>query len=298
MVRRIGADPAIIKGPLRPPSSPPVTPAPSAAPSRVTPVPLAPPSRPQGESAWMAEILFENQFDPRQGGVHPGPSDEAMETNRQTFSRAELQGAAAAAVAGEPLRSVEQYRALLAQLFDHKAQVAAEGMLEEPVLRSMREVWTPGRPEVNHHVALAFMRYFLPKLGEAYDFKPCPVDFNDTLSGGFGGLYDLKQDRVYLPLRVLNGTFVDFIAVLVHEQMHCMQERVIGRLNLSRNGQPLSPEERAIAVYWRNEQPKYRSAMANGSEMSPETRKRYRQIGQEYHSIQTGEYISHALAGS
>lgn len=295
MVRRIGTDPAIIRGPLRPPASAPV--APAIAPVRLPPQPLAPPAR-QGEAAWMAEMLFENQFDPRHGAVHPGPANEASDTGRQAFTRSELQGAAAAAAAGEPLRSVEQYRALLAKLFDQKAQTAAEGMLDEPVLRSMREVWTPGRPEVNHRVALEFMRYFLPKLGEAYDFKPCPVEFNDTLSGGFGGLYDLKQDRVYLPQRVLNGSFKDFIDVLVHEQMHCLQERLIGGLNLARNGQPLSLEERVIAVYWRNEQPKYRSAMANGSEMSPETRKRYRQIGQEYHSIQTGEYISHALTQS
>ena len=37
--------------------------------------------------------------------------------------------------------------------------------------------------------------------------------------------------------------------------------------------------------------------MANGSEMSPETRRRYREIGQEIHAISTGAYVSERLAG-
>ena len=293
MVRRIGTDPSMINGPVRRSPSPAVTHAP-VLPPRAAPR-LIPPST-QGESTWMAELMFEQQFDPSHSDAHPGPQEESASSQSTLFTRSQLLGASGTAEAGEPIRSVEQYRAMVAQIFDHKAHQAIAQMREEPVLNSMREVWTPGRPEVNHRVALEFMRYFMPKLGEAYDFKPCPVEFNDTLSGGYGGLYDLKQDRIYLPTRVLSGTFKDFIDVLTHEQMHCLQERLIGRLNLARNGQPLSLEERAIAVYWRNEQPKYRSAMANGSQMSPETRKRYRQIGQEYHSIQTGEQVSQALS--
>jgi hypothetical protein len=245
----------------------------------------------------MAEILFEAQFDPRHGS-ESGPSGEALGDHpRPTggFNRTELLAASEAPAVGEPIGTVGQYRAVLSRLFDDKAKQATDAMIGEPVLQSMREVWTPGKPEVNRRVASEFLRYFMPKLGEAYDYKPCPVEFNDTLSGGYNGLYDLRRDRVYLPERVLKGSFADFIDVVVHEQMHCLQERLIGRLNLARGGVPLGPDERAIASYWRNEQPKYRSAMANGSEMSPETRRRYRDIGQEYHSIQTGAYMSARL---
>lgn len=290
MVRKISGDPSVIRAPLRSPRAPSAPP----PPARVIPR-LAP----QGENAWMAEIMFEAGFDPRnQASVSPSTLESGQMPGAKGFSRAELLSASTgdeAVAPGELPRNAAQYRALLSRLFDHKAEAAALAMREEPVLRSMREVWTPGRPEVNRHVATEFMRYFLPKVGEAYGFKPCPVEFDDTLSGGYNGLYDLRQDRVYLPQKVLAGTFADFVDVLVHEQMHCMQERLIGRVHLAKQGVPLTPDERAIATYWRNEQPKYRSAMANGSDMSPETRKRYREIGQEYHSIQTGSFFSAAL---
>lgn len=291
MVRRISTDPSVVRSPVRAPLRAPIT-APTPPPR-----PLQPPT-PKGEAAWMAEMLFEAGFDPRYQASHPGPSEPGAATKGPGFTRGELLAASAEAPVGEIPRSVAQYRALLGRMFDDKAELASDDMLQEPVLQSMREVWTPGRPEVNRKVATEFMRYFLPKLGEAYGFKPCPVEFDDTLSGGYNGLYDIRHDRVYLPQRALNGTFAEFIDVLVHEEMHCMQERLIGRLHLNKNGVPLTPDERAIATYWRNEQPKYRSAMANGSEMSPETRKRYREIGQEYHSIATGEFVSTRLTRS
>ncbi|HEY9855389.1 MAG TPA: hypothetical protein V6D05_06600 [Stenomitos sp.] len=291
MVRRITSDPSVFRSPARSPVRAPVT-TPTPAP---TPRPILPPPPAKGESAWMAEMMFEAGFDPRYQNAHPGPSEGPATSQGPGFTRGELLAASAEAPVGEIPRSVSQYRALLSRMFDDKAELASDDMLQEPVLKSMRDVWMPGRPEVNRKVALEFMRYFLPKLGESYGFKPCPVEFDDTLSGGYNGLYDLRQDRIYLPQRALNGTFAEFIDVLVHEEMHCMQERLIGRLHLNKNGVPLTPDERAIATYWRNEQPKYRSAMANGSDMSPETRKRYREIGQEYHSITTGEYVSTRL---
>lgn len=256
MVRRISGDPAIVKGSRRAPLGPlPVLTAPPAptpvAPVRPAPLRPVPPS----EGAWMAEILFEAQFDPQSPSAHPGPQDEGSAAQRRAlggFNRQELLAASDAPAPGEGIRSVAQYRAVLGRLFDEKADQATRDMLQEPVLVSMQEVWTPGRPEVNRRVATEFMRYFLPKLGEAYGFKPCPVEFNDTLCGGYNGLYELRRDRVYLPERSLRGTLAEFIDVLVHEEMHCMQERLIGRLNLSKGGVPLNPDERAIATYWRN----------------------------------------------
>jgi hypothetical protein len=269
----------------------PVSPAPSAP---------APPRRPPtGEAAWMAELMFEAGFDPTlRGGQSASPESSADPSGG--FTRSQLLGAESpqgAAPAGAPLaegqliRTPEQFRETLGYLFDPKRDAAIATMEREAILRASREVWDPRKPETNRRIAYEFMRYFVPALGEAYGFKPAPVEFNTAMAAGYNGLYDHKAYKVYLPEGLLQGSFATFVEILVHEQMHCLQEGMIGRLYLNK-GQPLSHEERAIATYWMNERPKYRSAMANGSQMSPETRKRYNAIGQEYHSITTGKHVS------
>jgi hypothetical protein len=268
----------------------PVNPAPTA--------PVAPPRRPlTGEAAWMAEIMFEAGFDPT---LRAGQSETLTPHADPSggFTRSQLLGGpTGSAPAGAPLaegqliRTPEQFRATLSYLFDPKRDAAIADMEREAILRASREVWDPRKPETNRRIATEFMRYFVPALGEAYDFKPAPVEFNTAMAAGFNGLYDHKAYKVYLPEGLLQGSFATFVEILVHEQMHCLQEGMIGRLYLNK-GQPLVHEERAIATYWMNERPKYRSAMANGSQMSPETRKRYNAIGQEYHSITTGKHIS------
>lgn len=253
------------------------------------PLPLEPVRLPRHtaprEGSWMAELLFETTF----GQPHPQePETLPPSSGAVPFSRAELTSGQATV---QLPRSPEEYRGRLHSLFDPARDEALRLILKEPILASSRAVWTPGRPELNRRVAYEFMRYFMPVLQEAYGFKPAPVEFNDQFSAGFDGMYDHKNYRVYLPSKLLSGTFERFVDVLVHEQMHCLQEGLIGRLFLNK-GKPLEPEQRAIATYWRNEQPKYRSAMANGAQMSPQTRKRYNEIGQEYHSVSTGEYLS------
>lgn len=244
----------------------------------------------------MAELMFEAGFDP--GLRHP--HSETLGTHADPsggFTRAQLLGEAAGPAVASPvpegqlIRTPEQFRQTLSYLFDPKRDQAIADMEREAILRASREVWDPRKPEINRRIAYEFMRYFMPALGEAYGFKPAPVEFNTAMTAGFGGLYDHKAYKVYLPESLLQGTFATFVEILVHEQMHCLQEGMIGRLYLNK-GQPLTHAERAIATYWMNERPKYRSAMANGSQMSPETRKRYNQIGQEYHSITTGKYVA------
>jgi len=239
--------------------------------------------------------MFEAGFVPSQ---HGGGS-ESLATQADPsggFTRAQLLGALSSPVAeGQLIRSPEQFRQTLAFLFDPKRDAAIATMEREAVLRATREVWDPKKPETNRRIATEFMRYFVPALGEAYGFQPAPVTFNTAMTAGFNGLYDPKAFKVYLPEALLAGSFATFVEILVHEQMHCLQEGLIGRLYLNK-GRPLIHEERAVATYWMNERPKYRSAMANGSEMSRETRKRYNAIGQEYHSIATGKHISERFA--
>lgn len=264
------------------------------APVAPSPAPAPAPRRPlTGEAAWMAEIMFEAGFDPT---LRSGPSDSPPSHGDPTggFTRAQLLGAGpvgSPVAEGQLIRTPEQFRQTLSYLFDPKRDAAIALMEREAILRASREVWDPRKPETNRRIATEFMRYFVPALGEAYGFKPAPVEFNTAMTAGFNGLYDHKAYKVYLPEALLRGSFATFVEILVHEQMHCLQEGMIGRLYLNK-GQPLMHEERAVATYWMNERPKYRSAMANGSEMSPETRKRYNAIGQEYHSITTGKHIS------
>ncbi len=266
--------------------------------SPVPPAPVAPQRRPlTGEAAWMAEIMFEAGFDP---SYRAGQSESLTPHADPSggFTRSQLQGGpngaeptGAVLAEGQLIRTPEQFRATLSRLFDPKRDAAIADMEREAILRASREVWDPRKPETNRRIAYEFMRYFVPALGEAYGFKPAPVEFNTAMAAGFNGLYDHKAYKVYLPEGLLQGSFATFVEILVHEQMHCLQEGMIGRLYLNK-GQPLLHEERAVATYWMNERPKYRSAMANGSQMSPETRKRYNAIGQEYHSITTGKHIS------
>ena len=294
-----------------------VTPAtpnlPPSGPQRIAPTRLAPvgpikpvPTEPApsrrpltGEAAWMAELMFEAGFDPNlRAGMSETLSAPADPTGG--FTRAQLLGGPAGAAPlaeGQLIRSPEQYRETLSYLFDPKRDAAVTTMEREAILRATREVWDPRKPETNRRIAYEFMRYFMPALGEAYGFKPAPVEFNTAMAAGFNGLYDHKAYKVYLPETLLRGSFATFVDILVHEQMHCLQEGMIGRLYLNK-GQPLSHEERAVATYWMNERPKYRSAMANGSQMSPETRKRYNAIGQEYHSITTGRHVSERFSKS
>ncbi|MNK69497.1 hypothetical protein D3C87_888870 [compost metagenome] len=286
---------------------------PPAGPNRVAPTRIAPlgpvkpvPAEPAparrpltGEAAWMAELMFEAGFDPTlRGGQAETLAPHADPTGG--FTRAQLLGGGsgpAPLAEGQLIRTPEQFRETLSYLFDPKRDAAVGNMEREAILRASREVWDPRKPETNRRIAYEFMRYFMPALGEAYGFKPAPVEFNTAMSAGFNGLYDHKAYKIYLPETLLQGPYATFVEILVHEQMHCLQEGMISRLYLNK-GQPLSHEERAIATYWMNERPKYRSAMANGSQMSPETRKRYNAIGQEYHSITTGKHISERFSKS
>ena len=306
MVRKISSSPANMPpggpSPVGPVRIAPVKVAPTAP---VAPAP-APPRRPlTGEAAWMAELMFEAGFDPAlRGGQGEALASHGDPTGG--FTRSQLLGgsegpaglAGGAPVAeGQLIRNPEQFRQTLSYLFDPKRDAAVTTMEREAILRASREVWDPRKPETNRRIAYEFMRYFVPALGEAYGFKPAPVEFNTAMAAGFNGLYDHKAYKVYLPEALLQGTFATFVEILVHEQMHCLQEGMIGRLYLNK-GQPLTHEERAIATYWMNERPKYRSAMANGSQMSPETRKRYNAIGQEYHSITTGKHVAERFSSS
>lgn len=304
MVRKLDSQasrmPALPAGTPRIGPPPIVAPAP-LAPAPLTPGPLVPPRRPlTGEAAWMAEIMFEAGFDPRMRTGAAADQGPGLEPSGG-FTRAQLTGEAGSPMGAGPvaegqlIRSPEQFRQTLSYLFDPKRDAAIAVMEREAILRASREVWDPKKPETNRRIATEFMRYFVPALGEAYGFQPAPVAFDTAMTAGYNGLYDHKAFKVYLPESLLRGSFAAFVEILVHEQMHCLQEGMIGRLYLNK-GQPLIHEERAVATYWLNERPKYRSAMANGSDMSPETRRRYNAIGQEYHSITTGKHIAERFA--
>lgn len=283
----------------------------SIRPSTTSPLPSAEaqssqpcrqPSDAAASGSWMSQLVFEAGFDPRlrtgPKAAQPAGVGYAWTSQGAVYSRDALQSGHQTEPPLQAPRTPQGYQDLLTRLFDKKAEQAANAMLREPVLKSMRYVWTVGDPVVNRRVAEQFLQYFLPPLGKSYRYNPCPVLFNDQGVGGFAGLYHVYADRALLNTSLLKGSFAEFIAVVVHEQMHCLQWRLMGQLQLRRSGASLSSDERAVANYWLNEEAKYRSALANGSEMSEETLHRYLLIGQEHHANKTGQYISRRLSGS
>ena len=242
--------------------------------------------------SWMQELLFEAGLTrgdvPVQGEVGlpawsaPGslPSREAL--------------LAATNEPGKVIASVEEYRALLHARFDAARDQAIERLHAEPVMVAARRVWQPGDVEGNRRVAESLVRYVGQALGDAYGFEPVPVIFDDQRSAGYRGLYDRRFDRIYLPGRAAKGALHGFLDVVTHEQIHAFQDRLMGRMWLLK-GEPLAAVDRMLATYWRNEEGRYRALMAGGSDMSPETRLKYQNLGQEYHAIHTGLAIASAL---
>jgi len=242
--------------------------------------------------SWMQELLFE-------AGLARGEDPSATESGPgERAGRApQASREALLALTSEPGRiiaSVEEYRSLLHARFDPAVHRAIELLASEPVMSAAVRVWRPGHGQDNRRIGESLVTYLGQALGEAYGFDPVPVVFDDQRAAGFRGLYDRRFDRVYLPNRLAAGSLHDFLDVVTHEQMHAFQDRLIGRLQLLK-GEPLPTLDRMLATYWKHEEGKYRALMASGSDMSAETREKYRNIGQEYHAIATGLAIAGAL---
>ncbi len=263
----------------------------SARPDRVTPAGER--LRPRAaRRSWMQELLFEAGL--TRGEDPDGPASRPLEDPAFASGPSRDMLMALTAEPGRVIASVAEYRTLLHARFDPAVQMTIEHLSNEPVLAAAGKVWRTGSGAGNRRVAESLVRYLGEALGDAYGFEPVPVLFDDQRAAGFRGLYDRRFDRVYLPSRLAAGTLHDFIDVVTHEQMHAFQDRLMGRLQLLK-GEPLSGLDRMLATYWKNEEGKYRALMASGSDMSPETREKYRNIGQEYHAITTGLAIAGAL---
>ena len=241
--------------------------------------------------AWMAELLFEQAIVPSGAPVElagtAAPRDPGI-------TRSDLLG-----VAGhgpEPPRSFAAYKALMEELFNPLRDKALALMQKEPVFRTAREVWKKGQGQANAAIVQTLSPWVVRALQEAYDFSAPPVSFQHA--AGFLGQYDMRHHRIIITPRLFDASLKDFLDTLIHEEMHAFQAELILMLSTQRKGRTLTPPERAIAQYWKNEEPKYRSTLAAGSAMSPETKARYRMIGQEHHAWTTAHFLSARISGA
>ncbi len=238
----------------------------------------------------MAELLFENSVvagpDPVVGQDH---GDLAASPRP---SRSQLQGGY---VGEEPPKTFAAYRALMSELFDHKRARLVQLLQKEPVFTSAIPEWNPKRSSGNANIARELTPYVVKGMEAAYEFGSAPIEF--VSAAGFLGTYDMKHHKIQITPALFSQPLKEFLDTLVHEEIHALQTEMLLMLNVQKKGKVLSPPERAIAQYWRNEEPKYRSALAAGSGMSPETKRRYRMIGQEYHAWTTGHFVGSRMTG-
>lgn len=239
----------------------------------------------------MAELFFEAAVVP--AAAMPGVPEVERPAD-PGFTRADLLGASAHGP--EPPRTFAAYKVLMEELFNPMRERALALMVREPVFGTAREVWRKGQGQANAAIVQGLVPFVVRALEQAYDFTSPAIDYK--AAAGFLGLYDMRHHRIVVSPGLFDKPLKEFLDTLIHEEMHAFQAERILMLNVQRKGRVLSAPERAIAQYWRNEEPKYRSALAAGSSMSPETKARYRMIGQEYHSWTTAHYMASRLAGS
>ncbi|MBM3260730.1 MAG: hypothetical protein FJY99_13475 [Candidatus Sericytochromatia bacterium] len=246
---------------------------------------------PRKPPSWMAELFFEAAVVPAAAVPGLPAAERAAEP---AFTRADLLGLSAHGP--EPPRNFAAYKVLMEDLFNPMRNRALALMAKEPVFASAREVWRKGQGQANAAIVQGLVPFVIRSLEQAYGFTSPPIDYK--AAAGFLGLYDMRHHRILVSPTLFNTSLKDFLDTVIHEEMHAFQAELILMLNVQRKGRVLSAPERAIAQYWRNEEPKYRSAMAAGSAMSPETKARYRMIGQEYHAWTTAHFLASRLAGA
>lgn len=240
----------------------------------------------------MAELLFEQSFgqDPSGQGAEDAPGADQRPAGG--FSRGQLLDGY---IGEEPPKTFAEYRALLSELFDRKRDQVVRLLAKEPVFSSAVAEWMPKHTTTNANIARELAPYVVRAMEKVYDYAAPPIEF--VAAAGFLGTYDIKAHKIQITPALFGQPLKEFVDTLVHEEIHALQAEMMLMLNTQMRGKVLSPPERAIARYWKNEEPKYRSALAAGSQMSPETRRRYRLIGQEYHAWTTGHYIATKVLG-
>ena len=239
----------------------------------------------QPDSNWLSELLFEHKVGGQFDNFRIEPERSAAPT--ASTSRGDLVGAF---VGQEPPKTLAAYRQLLSELFDARRDRVVRQLQAQPVFKVARVEWNPRQTSTNANIARELVPYVVNAMQAAYEFSAPSIEFSPA--AGFLGTYDIKHHKITLTPQLFGKPLKEFLDTLVHEEIHAFQADVMLMLNVQRKGRVLSPAERAIAQYWKNEEPKYRSALAAGSSMSPETRRRYQMIGQEYHAWSTGHFVA------
>ncbi|MBU6427377.1 MAG: hypothetical protein KGR26_00055 [Cyanobacteria bacterium REEB65] len=236
---------------------------------------------------WQSELSFEHKVGGQLLGGVPAADSQASSDERSDQ---------ALGLAGQgPPRTFAEYCSRLAALFDAKRDRLVGALAPQPVFAVARREWQPKQPSINANIARSLTPIVVHAMEATYAFTAPPIGFSQA--AGFLGTYDIRQHKITLTPQLFERSLKEFLDTLVHEEIHALQADLLLRLHVQKRGRPLSGAERAIAQYWKNEEPKYRSALAAGSEMSPQTKRRYQQLGQEYHAWTTGHFVASRLTG-
>ncbi|HBN07991.1 MAG TPA: hypothetical protein DD435_04860 [Cyanobacteria bacterium UBA8530] len=253
---------------------------------KVAPAPVKKEKKKKGKNAWMAELLFENTFSDAAMTSYQAPEKREGDPH-SAFTQGELQGFTGMKIPKSP----EEYRELLARTYDPKKRDLALAILEQPSLRMAISLWDARKAVNNRNLASEINRFVSALMGKVYDFNPAVAQFRD-LPPGLLGQQDSYNNKIFLSPRLCGGRAREFLETLIHEQIHRLQAELMFRLSLSKKGKAMSLDERALAMYWKSEEPKYRSVLASGWDFKGDTLQRYRDLAQEYHAFETGDFVA------
>jgi hypothetical protein len=183
------------------------------------------------------------------------------------------------------------YRALVQHVFDAPKRGLAARLSKEPAIRAAFEVWQPGNLQTNLNVTYELFGRISTCMGQIYRFHPAEIGYKANMDGMWG-YYVPATRRVYFAELLLHQPAREMVATIVHEQIHKLQDEMVWRLD-HRCTQPLTHDERALALYWLREEKVLKHLYAKGfSDMAAGKGDAvYRRIGKEHHAFDTEEYV-------
>lgn len=243
-----------------------------------------------GPINWQAELVREHALPPRRSRL-PRALEAALQ-GPKGYSVSE--GFTPEMVPAD----FEEYKALLHQVFEGPLQRLAVEALRQPAFKSAFAAWEPGNHRVNTNVFHEVYERLSTMMGRIYRFAPAPLGMDDVHldNHGSNAVYIVNWGRIAVSRRAFDQPVAGVFNSIVHEQIHCLQQMMMLRIDWP-SAHPLTLPERALAYYWRREEPRYARRMAEAFADMREGRGSgaYRRIPVEYHAFWTGDHIESVL---
>jgi hypothetical protein len=237
-------------------------------------------------TAWQAEFMREHGVFRSQRPFHGAPAAVSrhydgirLAPNPEGFDPASVPA------------NFNAYRVLVHRVFEGPKRTLAVRLSKEPTIRAAFEVWQPGNVKTNLNVTYELFARISTAMGQVYRFHPADIGYKANMDGMWG-YYVPATRKVYFAELLLHQPAREMVATIVHEQIHKLQDELCWRLD-NRCSQPLSLDERALALYWLREERVIKQLYAKGMADIAAGRGDgvYRRIGKEHHAFDTEEYV-------